>query len=167
MGNNIICFHSPREEYGWLSNWYYSDFVVGGTKYSSMEQYMMHCKAMLFGDQATAEKIMATRDVAVIKRLGREVTPFDANSWSTFGLLYVTDGLYAKYSQNSSLLSWLLMTGDAILVECAVKDHIWACGRDMTDPRRLDPSKWDGKNRLGFATMFVREKLRANGYLPF
>ena len=38
----IICFHSPDECNGYLSNWYLSDFSVDGIGYSSMEQYMMY-----------------------------------------------------------------------------------------------------------------------------
>ncbi len=39
--SRIICFHNPDENYGFLSNWYLSDFVIDGRKYTSMEQYMM------------------------------------------------------------------------------------------------------------------------------
>ena len=39
---NIICFHNPNEENGYLSNWYLSTFTVGGVTFSSMEQYMMY-----------------------------------------------------------------------------------------------------------------------------
>lgn len=27
---NVICFHNPDEENGYLSNWYLSDFIVDG-----------------------------------------------------------------------------------------------------------------------------------------
>ena len=40
----IICFHNPEEENGYLSNWYLSDFSIDGIKFSSMEQYMMYQK---------------------------------------------------------------------------------------------------------------------------
>ena len=53
----MICFHNPEEENGYLSNWYLSEFTVDGIKFSSMEQYMMYEKAMLFHDQEAAEKI--------------------------------------------------------------------------------------------------------------
>ena len=46
----VITFHNPDEENGYLSNWYLSDFTVGDVKYTSMEQYMMHQKAVVFGD---------------------------------------------------------------------------------------------------------------------
>ena len=38
----IIGFHNPDEEYGYLSNWYRSDFEKDGIRFSSMEQYMMY-----------------------------------------------------------------------------------------------------------------------------
>ena len=37
----IICFHNPDEENGYLSNWYQSSFIVKDRSFSSMEQYMM------------------------------------------------------------------------------------------------------------------------------
>ena len=37
----VIGFHRPEEINGSFSNWYLSDFVVDGIKYSSMEQYMI------------------------------------------------------------------------------------------------------------------------------
>ena len=36
----VIGFHRPEEINGSFSNWYLSDFVVDGIKYSSMEQYI-------------------------------------------------------------------------------------------------------------------------------
>ena len=42
---DIICFHNPDEENGYLSNWYPSRFVVDDVEFSSMEQYMMYRKA--------------------------------------------------------------------------------------------------------------------------
>ena len=56
----IICFHNPEEENGYLSNWYLSDFSIDGIKFSSMEQYMMYSKAVCFEDLATAGKILKT-----------------------------------------------------------------------------------------------------------
>jgi len=47
---NIICFHNPEEENGFLSNWYLSDFTVNEVKYSSVEQFMMYKKAICFQD---------------------------------------------------------------------------------------------------------------------
>ena len=41
---NIICFHNPDEENGYLSNWYGCTFKVNGILFSSMEQFMMYMK---------------------------------------------------------------------------------------------------------------------------
>ena len=70
---DIICFHNPDEENGYLSNWYPSRFVVDDVEFSSMEQYMMYRKACCFNDAETAARILRTSDVAEIKRLGRLV----------------------------------------------------------------------------------------------
>ena len=69
----IICFHNPEEANGYFSNWYLSDFYVKDIKFSSMEQYMMYQKAVLFQDTEIAEEILQTTDVGKIKALGRLV----------------------------------------------------------------------------------------------
>ena len=56
----VIGFHNPDEEYGFLSNWYLSEFSIDGLVFSSMEQYMMYKKAELFRDQEIGKKITAT-----------------------------------------------------------------------------------------------------------
>lgn len=76
---NIICFHNPDEENGYLSNWYLSPFALDGILFSSMKQYMMYQKAKCFEDQSTAEKILTTNDVAEIKALGRQVADYNEN----------------------------------------------------------------------------------------
>ena len=35
---DIICFHNPDEENGYLSNWYEAEFIVDYVKLLSMEQ---------------------------------------------------------------------------------------------------------------------------------
>ena len=50
-----------------------------------------------------------------------------------------------------------MATGDAMLAECAVQDHIWGIGLSMKDERRFDVSEWRGQNLLGYALMEVRK----------
>ena len=45
----IICFHNPDEENGYLGNWYLSEFEVNGIKFSQNEELK--------------EKLIATKDV--------------------------------------------------------------------------------------------------------
>lgn len=158
----IICFHNPDEENAYLSNWYPSDFTVNGISFSSMEQYMMYQKALRFGDTKIADKILATDDVAKIKKLGREVQGYDDSVWNGVRQIIVYEGLTAKFSQNEDLKAKLLETKDVILAECAVRDKIWGIGLSMTDEKRFDKDKWKGQNLLGYALMLVREHLFKN-----
>lgn len=157
----IICFHNPNEENGYLSNWYMSPFTADGIRFSSMEQFMMYRKAVAFGDRDRAAQILDTEDVGRIKELGRLVSGYDDNYWNGIRQIVVYEGLYAKFSQNEELKRLLQATGRAVLAECAVKDRIWGIGLSMNDPDRLDRRKWKGQNLLGYALMMVREKLRA------
>lgn len=155
----IVCFHNPNEENGYLSNWYLSRFTVRGAGFSSMEQYMMFRKAQRFNDEATAARILATDDVSEIKQLGRLVAGYDDRVWSGVRQIEVYEGLLAKFGQNDQLAACLKETSGAILAECAVKDRIWGIGLSMRDPNRFDQTKWRGQNLLGYALMLVREKL--------
>lgn len=156
---NVICFHNPNEENGYLSNWYLSQFTVGKKTFSSMEQFMMYRKAICFGDEAVATNILSTDDVAEIKALGRQVANYDEHVWNGIRQILVYEGLLAKFSQNEDLKDKLKFTGEAILAECAVKDLIWSVGLSMKDPDRFDKTKWKGKNLLGYTLMVVRESL--------
>ena len=155
----IIGFHNPDEEYGYLSNWYRSDFEKDGIRFSSMEQYMMYQKALCFRDEKVAAEILKTDYVGHIKELGRQVSNYDESRWNGKRQILVYEGLLAKFEQNEDLKVQLKSTGDAILAECAVKDRIWGIGLSMKDPDRLDVKKWHGTNLLGYALMIVRERV--------
>ena len=156
---SVIGFHNPDEPYGFLSNWYLSEFTIDGITFSSMEQYMMYKKAVCFQDYDTADRILETEDVSQIKKLGRKVSNYDENSWNGVRQIVVYRGLLEKFGQNDELKKLLLETGDSVLAECAVKDRIWGIGLSMTDPDRLDRVCWKGQNLLGYALMMVRETL--------
>lgn len=157
---DIICFHNPDEDNGYLSNWYPSPFTVDDIAFSSMEQFMMYRKAICFGDEAVAAQILSTSDVAEIKSLGRQVSNYDESMWNGIRQIVVYGGLLAKFSQNEELKGKLKATENAVLAECAVKDRIWGIGLSMKDPNRLNKAKWNGQNLLGYALMMVRERLQ-------
>lgn len=155
----IICFHNPEEINGYLSNWYLSDFTVDNISYSSMEQYMMYQKALLFHDIEIAEQILETSNVGKIKALGRSVKNYDDIIWNGMRQLVVCKGLTEKFNQNVTLQKKLIETGNDILAECAVQDKIWGIGLSMKDEKRFYMEKWRGKNLLGFSLMWVRQLL--------
>lgn len=152
-------FHSPTEKNGYLSNWYRCNFRIDGTDYTSMEQFMMYKKALLFGDNETAQKILCTNDVAKIKALGREVRNFNSSIWDKNKEIIVCAGLEGKFKQNDELRLKLKNTGETLIAECAVKDKIWGIGLSMTDPRRFNTDNWSGLNLLGKCLMIVRGNL--------
>ena len=156
---NIICFHAPDEEYGFLSNWYMSRFELDGVSYTSMEQYMMHQKAITFDDIDIAKQILETDDVSKVKALGRAVHNYNDASWNGIRQIVVYKGLRAKFSQNKDLKEKLLSTGNNILAEAARTDSVWGIGISIKDNARFDMNKWRGKNLLGFALMQVRKEL--------
>ena len=133
----MICFHNPEEENGYLSNWYLTEFTVGGVTFSSMEQYMMYEKALLFQDQETARKILQTDNAAEIKALGRAVQHFDDKIWIKVREKIVYRGVLEKFRQNPELAEKLEKTGEEIIAECAVKDRIWGIGLSLKDENRL------------------------------
>ena len=157
---NIRCFHNPDEENGYLSNWYVSEFKIDSIKFSSMEQYMMYKKAIVFNDTKITKEILETTDVSKIKALGRKVSNYDDTYWNGVRQIIIYKGLLEKFSQNKDLKKRLLNTGNDILAECAVQDKIWGIGLSMKDVNRWDMEKWRGENLLGFALMMVREELR-------
>lgn len=161
----IICFHNPEEINGFLSNWYPSVFKdEAGIKYTSMEQYMMYQKAILFNDDDIAKKIMKTDNVGKIKALGRKVTGFEESIWSSNKYNIVCKGVFLKFTQNNELKDKLLLYDkDCIFAECAVQDRVWGIGLSMKDPDRLNMSRWRGQNLLGKAITQVRDDIIKKG----
>ncbi|MEE0266132.1 MAG: NADAR family protein [Acutalibacteraceae bacterium] len=160
--SKVVCFHNPDEANGYLSNWYSSDFEVDGIKYTSMEQYMMHQKAIIFNDNEIAKQIMDTSNVGKIKAFGRAVKDYDDTIWNGLRQIIVYKGLLEKFRQNDDLRKRLLDTKQNILAECAVQDKVWGIGLSMKDDNRFDLSKWQGENLLGFSLMIVRTELSKN-----
>ena len=154
-------FHLPTEPNGYLSNWYHSPFDLDGMHFTSVEQYIMYRKCMVFGDKTSAAAVLATDDTAKQQAIGRNASGFIGSVWAGMRQMVVFRGLMAKFTQNEDLKKKLLDTEDAYLVECAGSDKIWACGIRLSDDRRFDAANWTGDNILGFALMEVREILKS------
>jgi ribA/ribD-fused uncharacterized protein len=143
-----------------FSNWYPSKFTVDNLEFTRGEQFMMYCKAILFGDTGIASKIMMTDDPRKHKDLGREVKNYSDSKWAQYRFDIMTKGLYEKFSQNEKLKQALLDTGDTIIAEASPTDKIWGIGLTADDPRATDMDAWPGQNLLGKVLMKVRGSLR-------
>ena len=163
MGNqkyDAVFFHKPEEPNGFLSNWYASPFDIEGIHFTSTEQYIMYKKCVTFGDSDSAKAVLATSNTALQQDIGRHATGYIGGVWAGMRQMVAFEGLMAKFIQNEELKKMLLDTGDAILVECAGSDKIWACGIRLDDNRRFNASNWDGSNILGFTLMRVRDYIK-------
>lgn len=143
-----------------LSQWWKSDFSEDIHEYSCMEQYMMSKKALLFDDKEIFEQIMACNEPNMIKSFGRKIHNFDEKIWNDVKYSIVLNGNYLKFTQNRSLMNFLLSTDDKILVEASPYDKIWGIGMSENKERINNPNEWRGENLLGFALTEVREEIK-------
>lgn len=164
--DNHIFFWKPQNNYGIFSNWWKDPKKKSGpqftdndgNKYCCTEQYMMYKKALLFGDDNSAKCILDTTDPREMKDLGRKVTGFDEKEWNNSREQIMIDGLMYKFSQNKNLYTFILSTGDKILVEASPYDKIWGVGMDEATIKKT--GSFNGENLLGKCLMKVRADLR-------
>lgn len=140
-----------------FSQWWPSPFTVDGITYPTAEHWMMAKKALLFEDEEQYQNIIATGSPEKAKKFGRTVKNFDARIWDQKAYELVVAGNLHKFSQNEALKTFLLATGNVVIVEASPFDKIWGIG---TNAHETDPSKWKGLNLLGFALMEVRDQLK-------
>jgi ribA/ribD-fused uncharacterized protein len=145
---------------GIFSQWHKSSFEIDNIQYNCAEQYMMHQKAMLFGDFEIAEKIMNEEHPRDQKALGRKVKNFDVNVWNEKAKDIVYKGNYAKFKKDPLLLSALLETSGT-LVEASPYDCVWGIGLSMNDERIHDPKNWLGTNWLGEVLTKLRDSFKS------
>ncbi|GIJ24626.1 NADAR family protein [Micromonospora lutea] len=152
--------HQPQRDGsigpGCLSQWWPAPFTVDGQLFATAEHYMMWRKATLFDDHATAAQILTAAHPHAAKLLGRQVTGFDQQTWEGHRYDIVVTGSVAKFGQPSALRTYLLGTGERVLVEASPLDRVWGIGLAADHPHAADPARWRGLNLLGFALMQTR-----------
>jgi ribA/ribD-fused uncharacterized protein len=145
---------------GVFSQWYpclFSDPELDDREFCSAEQYMMYRKAILFNDNAIAEKILNSTSPSVIKALGRKVSGFNQETWDNHKMAIVLRANILKFS--TGLKKKLINTYPMILVEASPYDKIWGIGLSITDPRVNIESCWKGQNLLGICLVNARHVL--------
>lgn len=153
-------FHFFWETTSPFSQWHRCAFEAYGLPFNTAEQFMMHQKALLFGDAAIAEQILATTNPRAQKALGRQITGFVEQVWKANCRRIVYAANAHKFLQNEDLLQALLATGNQLLVEASPDDAIWGIGLAATDPRAQDPTTWLGTNWLGSMLTLLRADIR-------
>ena len=148
-----------------FSQWHPARFTVDGNGFVCAEQYMMHGKAVLFGDAAIAAEILAATEPRAHKALGRKVRGFDDATWKKNREAIVYAGSRAKFTQNPALRAVLLATAGTRLVEASPMDRIWGIGMTAANKDATNPAKWRGQNLLGQILTRLRDDLIAEGKL--
>ncbi|WP_433421226.1 GNAT family N-acetyltransferase [Microtetraspora malaysiensis] len=159
--------HRPRRDGAigpsCLSQWWEAPFTADGQLFRTAEHYMMAHKAWLFGDEETAERILAVAHPNAAKALGRAVRGFDDELWTARRFEIVVRGNIAKFGAGPDLTAFLLGTRNRVLVEASPYDRIWGIGLAADDERAAGASTWRGQNLLGFALMQARDVLGGGG----
>ena len=146
---------------GCLSQFWPAPFIVDGVTYPAAEYWMMAEKARLFGDVDVLETILTAPTAAAAKAAGRAVRSYSESAWEAVRYDVVVVGNVAKFTQNDELGRYLVSTGDRVLVEASPLDRVWGIGLAEGDEAAASPSRWRGRNLLGFALMEVRERLQS------
>lgn len=211
-----IFFHNENEDYGFMSNfyintfsapnpaaWLFEDYETAATALSSgnahvegkgpdslvfrhSEQYYMYCKAIYFGDEESARKILKAVTATECKAVGRSVRGYNDKAWEKHDLKVrvMEEALWWKFgggqlttmlhgSKGSSEVNAKdvinktindlgrkqLATGDRQLVEAAGRDKYWGIGYSIKQGPHLYEQTW-GRNQLGKSLMAVRGRLR-------
>lgn len=131
-------------------------------EFQSVEQYFAYNKAILFGDNEIAQKIMAHTRGAKLKADGRNVgkssgRPYSDEAWQSYVQQVLQTGMQAKFSQNPSLRDLLLSTGSRYLVEGNGSDSHYGAG--IWSYQITDRNYRNGKNLQGKMLMEVRDQL--------
>lgn len=149
------------------SNWHPCRFTVDRDgrelEFFNSEQYFMYEKAVVFGDEETAEKILQKgKNPKTAKQLGRQVKNYDDNVWKQVRYQIMVYANMHKYLQNKDLRELLLNPefDGKKWVEASPLDGIWGIKCDEATAKD-DESNWNGENLLGKALNEVRGILKS------
>ena len=126
-------------------------------QFYSSEQLFMFLKAMAMADAESAIAIYRAKTPFAAKKLGRKIKPWKPDIWENCRLECMIGSNMAKFSQNDSLKTELLSTGQRVLVEGSPNDKIWGVGINADKVEKGET--WKGLNLLGEALSIVRSRL--------
>lgn len=142
-----IRFYRPSEDYGEFSNFSPYRIHLDGKTWPTSEHYF---QAQKFHDVTYRERIRKAHSPMDAANLGRDRRQKLRVDWESVKVDVMRKAVHAKFSQHAELITLLLATGNAKLVEHTTNDAYWGDGGDGR-----------GRNMLGQVLMQVREALRA------
>ena len=139
------------------SNFHQAPFIINNQRFMTSEHWIQFQKALLFGDSATADKIIQCDSPYEAKKLGYSVQGLDIRKWQDEGYELCLEGIRAKFHQNLSLMQMLLTTKPKLLVE-ATTDRTWGTGIHLRDSNALDRKRWTSNGWLLDMLMSIRSE---------
>lgn len=140
---STILFYSVDGSHGYMSNFYPAKFVDSkGVSWNSSEHYY---QAHKFADVHLFEGVRSQPTAKECYKFAYKHQASFTSSWELVKDLYMWEALLCKFDQNPDLMEKLKQTGDARLVEHALKDFHYGCGLDGS-----------GKNHLGIMLEAIR-----------
>lgn len=106
-----IYFYSHRDPvYGFLSNFFLSDFVVDGVTYSCMEKYIMKQKQETFDPENVelSDMIMHCNHPQTIKKYGRSVANYNDAVWAEKRIQVAYDGFICEIFSTGRIESQII-----------------------------------------------------------
>jgi len=147
MVQRTIKFYHEVGEYGCFSNFSPHPLLLGGKSWPTTEHYF---QAQKFVGTPMEEEIRNAKSPAKAKALGQTRRVKLREDWEQVKDDVMRDVVRAKFTQHTHILSILLGTGDALIVEHTANDSYWGDGGDG-----------HGKNMLGKIIMQVRDELKS------
>lgn len=167
LNKKEIKFYSKNKEYREFSNMFIAPFEIEGVVYPSVEHYYQSAK---WEDANMKKFITSARSAALAKefsylkpgrwtsdenkKLINKAKEYTKKNNLSFNKNFdkikydvMVNGVREKFKQNENLMTLLLSTGDAVLMENS-PDSYWGIGKDGT-----------GRNNLGNILMNLRDSM--------
>jgi ribA/ribD-fused uncharacterized protein len=143
----IINFYRTEDPFGEFSNFAHFPILMKGVVWPTTEHYF---QAQKFANTPREEEIRLVKAPGKAAKMGRDRAYPLRPDWESVKDNVMREAVSAKFQQYPHLVSLLLSTDDAEIVEHTVNDSYWGDGGDGT-----------GRNMLGRILVEVRQQLGA------
>lgn len=142
--DNVI-YLSRTDANSVLSSYADKPFFLDDCTWPTVAHYF---HAMKFNDEQYRQRICQAASPETAQKLGRNRLKRIRKDWKKVRITMMTRAVYTCCRTHAEVANALLETGNKMIIENAVYDYFWGCGRD----RR-------GENQYGKVLMNVRNKL--------
>lgn len=143
-----------------LSLLFRAPFRAEGALFKSAEHFVVAEKARMFKDLPSALKAIMAKTPERAHTIGQGIQGFDEAIWAENCEALLVKANFYKFKAHQLLRDFLLCTGDKVLVYADADDLLLGAGFACDSQQYLtDPTRWPGKNLLGFSLMTVRDMI--------